>query len=110
MMTESTSSGFTLAADRAALAAVSCKSTQVLPANFPPKVPNGVRFAPTMKIPRVREAILKENLVEDGGIVNGSCFCEGHSNCDILSRSHFDAVFLEYCRRKRKAVFLINLP
>ena len=61
MITESTSSGLTLAAVRAALAAISCKSTQVLPANFPPKVPNGVRLAPTMKIPRVNEAILEEN-------------------------------------------------
>lgn len=57
-MTESTSSGFTLAEVRAALAAISCKSTHVLLTNLPPKVPNGVRLAPTMKIPRVKEAIL----------------------------------------------------
>lgn len=69
MITESTSSGLTLAADRAALAAVSCKSTQVFPANFPPKVPNGVRLAPTMKIPRVSEAIMGENWVDGGGII-----------------------------------------
>lgn len=60
IITESTSSGLTLAAERAALAAASCKSTQVLSANLPPKVPKGVRFAPTIKIPRVKEAILKE--------------------------------------------------
>ena len=57
IITESTSSGATLADCRAAFAATSCKSTHVLSANFPPKVPNGVRLAPTIKTPRVREAI-----------------------------------------------------
>ena len=36
---------------RAALAAISWRSTQVWFKSFPPKVPNAVRLAETMKIP-----------------------------------------------------------
>ena len=54
MTTESINSGLTFAEARAALAAISCKSTQLLLANFPPNAPNGVLLAPTTKIPEIR--------------------------------------------------------
>ena len=45
----------------AALAAISCKSTQVLSTNLPPNVPNGVRFAATMKIPGINRTLINYN-------------------------------------------------
>ena len=51
MHTESTASGLTFAAANAAFAATVCNSIELVPLNFPPNVPNGVRFAPTINTP-----------------------------------------------------------
>lgn len=53
IMTESTASGGTFAAVRAAFAATVWSSVKEEFANFPPYVPKGVRLVPTMKTPLI---------------------------------------------------------
>ena len=57
MTTESICSGFKPAAVIAALLATSCRSVMVFFTNFPPYVPNGVRFAATTNTPAIIEKI-----------------------------------------------------
>ena len=54
-ITVSTFSGLTFAAAKAALAATVCSSIELVLTNFPPKVPKGVRLAPTMNTPAHEE-------------------------------------------------------
>lgn len=60
-ITESTASGGTLPASSAAADATLQISVAVIPLSFPPKVPNGVLLAATIKTPR-DAAILMQKL------------------------------------------------
>lgn len=50
-LTVLTCSGLTFAPSRAALLAIAPRCVAVIPFNFPPKVPKGVRLAPTTNTP-----------------------------------------------------------
>lgn len=55
ILTESTSSGLQFAACKAALHAAVWRTVDEVFLNEPPKVPNAVRFAPTMNIPEIND-------------------------------------------------------
>lgn len=85
IITVSTNSGLTFAADNAALAAKVCKSVALVLVNFPPYVPKGVLLAPTMNTPRARKIAWLLTFVSNlYGLINGKVFHLPLTTLDIV--------------------------